>query len=465
MEIAGKLASPIEGALAAGGDPATSPLYVFGPFFRLLVPAGVASVAYGASLWLVVVTVVTVSWIYRRVLAWVADGTGGSGLSEDEFGAWAGKLAAAITITEYTLTWLVSMAALVTLLADRLPALTGDGRLAVAVFLTVTTAFLVNRGPRVAAATFGPATAGVLLLLWGLMGAVVVKTGLVLPPFEPMAFAPETIGFTLGGFARILALMTGIEVFANLVAAYSGSPSERARKAFGSLTIVMGSTTAALLILGPAIFRYADPLRGDVSVFTQMMDAVLPSGLSRIGTGIGAAVLLSACATAAQGLQNLGHGLALRHYLPESLAARNRFDVAARPVWLAAAICSLCFVLFGTREETYLALYAAGVFVLLAMTAWACVRRLRRDDGPRSLALLGALLAAGLTSLATVIVFVERFSEGAWSYLLLLPVLYGVLSWVRSQRGPPSTRCDRLGRGVACSCPGLGAPTVSSRPA
>ena len=34
---------------------------------------------------------------------------------------------------------------------------------------------------------------------------------------------------------------------------------------------------------------------------------------------------------------------------------------------------------FGTREETYLALYAAGVFVLLSMTSWAAARRLVRS--------------------------------------------------------------------------------------
>src|SRR5690242_1349547 len=121
--ISHRLANSFEGALAGGGDPATSPLYVFGPFLKLVVVAGVASVTAGASIWLVVLTVVVVSAMYRLVMTWVLDGSGGSGLSEEEFGSWAAKINAGITFVEYTLTFLVSVAALVTFISDRYPAL------------------------------------------------------------------------------------------------------------------------------------------------------------------------------------------------------------------------------------------------------------------------------------------------------------------------------------------------------
>ena len=70
------------------------------------------------------------------------------------------------------------------------------------------------------------------------------------------------------------------------------------------------------------------------------------------------------------------------------------------------AVCVLCFLVFGTHEETYLALYAAGVFILLSLTGWATVKRLLRENrrGPTlgGLATLGGvMLAALLTSGAT----------------------------------------------------------------
>ena len=49
--VSHKLKNAFEGALAGGGDPATSPLYVFGPFIRLIVVAGVILLVFPAVIW------------------------------------------------------------------------------------------------------------------------------------------------------------------------------------------------------------------------------------------------------------------------------------------------------------------------------------------------------------------------------------------------------------------------------
>ncbi len=454
--VSHRLSNSFQGALAGGGDPATSPLYVFGPFLKLIVLAGVAEVTFGASIWLVVFTVIMVSAMYRLVMRWVVDGSGGSGLTEEEFGPWAVKVNAGITFVEYTLTFLVSIAALVTFVADRLPALNTSViglpyRTLLAVLISLAIGWLVNRGPRTAARAFGPATFAVLLLLWTMIGATIWQRGFHLPSFDLRAFAPEYFHFTLGGFARILALMTGIEIFANLVAAYDGTSGERSRKAFGSLVIIMGTTCLTMLVVGPAILALADPSNLHVSVFTQTMDQLLPAPLPWVGTLIGVLVLASAAAASAQGIQNLALGLRYRHYIPASLGIRNRFDVADKPVWVEIGIVSLAFLFFGTHEETYLALYAAGVFILLSMTGWAAAKRLlrglRRSFSPGGAATLaGTVCAALLTTAATIIIFEERFFEGAWSYLLFIPLLAFVFGRFRSRLGPPEPLESHLGR-------------------
>ncbi len=454
--VSRKLSNSFEGALAGGGDPATSPLYVFGPFLKLIVAAGVAKVTFGASIWLVLLTVAVVAAMYRLVMRWVTDGSGGSGLTEEEFGGWAVKVNAGITFIEYTLTFLVSVAALVTFIADRFavlnePLILGlTGRLIVAVVLSVLTGWIVNLGPKVAARVFGPATLAVLLLLWAMNIATIWKLGLHLPPLHLKAFVPPYVHYTLAGYARILALMTGIEVFANLVAAYEGSPEEKARKAFGSLLIIMGSTGATMLITGPAIFKVADPMNEHVSVFTQTMDYLLPDPLPYIGTIIGVVVLLSASAASAQGIQNLALGLKDRHYIPPILGQRNKYGVADKPVWLEVAIVSLMFFLFGTSEETYLSLYAAGVFILLSMTSWAVMKRLLRElktsfDVAHAITLVGSGVAALLTTIATVIIFAERLKEGAWMYFVLIPLLYAAFTYFRNMLGDPHPLKERLG--------------------
>ena len=453
--VSHRLSNSIEGALAGGGDPATSPLYVFGPFLRLIVIAGVASVTFGASVWLVVVTIAMVSAMYRLVMGWVTDGSGGSGLSEEEFGGWAVKGNAAITFIEYTLTFLVSMAAMVTFIADRAPILNEailgvQYRTFVAIALSIMTGWLVNRGPKTAARAFGPATAGVLLLLWAMIIATIWQLGFHLPDIDLRAFSPEYIQLTFGGFARMLAVMTGIEVFANLVAAYDGPAKVKSNKAFGSLLIIMGSTAATMLIVGPAIFQLSDPTNNEVSVFTQTMDQLLPAPLPYIGTVIGIAVLLSASAASAQGLQNLTLGLKDRHYVPAFIGERNQFGVADKPVWIEVGLCCLAFVTLGTDEETYLAIYAAGVFILLSMTGWAVTKRLGRQiresfSGTKVALLVGTIVAALLTTGATIIIFQERFFEGAWTYFLFIPILYAVFTYFRSTLGAPSPLREQLG--------------------
>ena len=474
--VSHKLKNSFEGALAGGGDPATSPLYVFGPFLKLIVLAGVAQVTFGASVWLVILTILMVSAMYRLVMSWVTDGSGGSGLSEEEFGGWAVKINAAITFVEYTLTFLVSMAAMVTFIADRAPALNErilgiQYRTFVAVALSILTGWLVNRGPKTAARAFGPATLGVLALLWAMIIATIWKFGLHLPDFNLQAFSGEYLfEFTLGGYARMLAVMTGIEVFANLVAAYDGDEAVKSKKAFGSLLIIMGSTGATMLIVGPAIFRVADVSNAEVSVFTQTMDVLLPAPLPFIGTLIGIAVLLSASAASAQGLQNLALGLKDRNYVPAFIGRRNQFDVADKPVWIEVAICSVCFLLFGTNEETYLAIYAAGVFILLSMTGWAVIKRLigqiRQSFSIGKLGLIiGTVLAAILTTGATVIIFQERFFEGAWTYFLFVPVLYAIFSYYRNTLGDPSPIMEELGKLEESILGGLGLGQAVPAPA
>lgn len=142
--------------------------------------------------------------MYRYVMIWVIDGSGGSGLSEEEFGSWAVKINAAITVIEYTLTFLVSIAALVTFIADRFPVLNSqflslDARTFVAILFTILVGVLVNRGPVISARFFGPATAAVLILLWLMIFAVIYQRGLQLPDINLKAFSGEYVHFTLGG--------------------------------------------------------------------------------------------------------------------------------------------------------------------------------------------------------------------------------------------------------------------------
>ncbi|UCH58482.1 MAG: universal stress protein, partial [Anaerolineales bacterium] len=196
-------------------------------------------------------------------------------------------------------------------------------------------------------------------------------------------------------------------------------------------------------------------------------DQLLPDPLPYLGTLIGIAVLMSASAASAQGLQNLALGLKLRQYIPPVLGQSNQFEVADKPVWIEVGIVSLCFLLFGTHEETYLAIYAAGVFILLSMTGWAVTKRLLREVGQKFqvskiLLVAGTVVAAVLTTGATGIIFYERFFEGAWTYILFIPLLYAGFTYSRYMLGEPSPEMDYLGQLDAAQLAGFGFGQVAT---
>ena len=145
-----------------------------------------------------------------------------------------------------------------------------------------------------------------------------------------------------------------------------------------------------------------------------------------------------------------GLGLSKRNYIPAYLGQRNKFDVADKPVWLEVGLVIFIFLLAGTNEVTYLALYAAGVFVLLSMTGWAASKRLIRELGRSNsssqlLTLIGTITAATITSAATIVIFQERFFEGAWTYFIFIPILFAAFTYYRSKLGAPSPIAEQLG--------------------
>ncbi|MGD2028234.1 MAG: universal stress protein, partial [Anaerolineales bacterium] len=69
---------------------------------------------------------------------------------------------------------------------------------------------------------------------------------------------------------------------------------------------------------------------------------------------------------------------------------------------------------------------------------------------------IGTVVASLLTTAATAIIFEERFFEGAWTYLLFIPLLYAFFSYFRNRLGAPSPLMEYLGRLDAAQLAGFG---------
>ncbi len=444
--------------------------------------AGAASVVSGASLWLAALTLLVAALIYGAVIlaparrgsvAWVRNGRGGAGLSEEEFGGWAIKVNAALTFVLYVAAFLVFISAALTLIVDRLPGLASVAWLGIAgsdllgVFLAALLAWLVNNRPRRIAYVYGPATGAVLALLWTLLIAVVLLPGgpqapqLSLAAFDSL----HSLELTLNGLARLLPIIVGIEVFATLEPAFEGDEAQRSRKAFGSLLIVVSTSLAMLLLFGPAVPALVDSTQ-PASAMTQAMQQLLPAPLAWLGTIVAVVALLSVAAASAQAVQNLSLGLRSRRFAPAFLAQRNRSGVPDRPIKILLVLAAGAFLLLGAREEIYLPLIVTGSLLVLMIVSWAAWRRARREArmvqglGAQVLPLL--LLAAALfVSVVGVVVTIDGFLRGGWIYLLAAPLLYAVFHFTRRKMGSPNPLQEELGRreeamrGLAMPAPAL----------
>jgi nucleotide-binding universal stress UspA family protein len=477
-----KLRTVLQGVLAGGVLAVSAPLLSFSSFWWLMVVAGAASAVSGASLWLAALTLLAAALVYaivilapvRRASApWARNGRGGVGLSEEEFGGWAIKVNAALAFVLYAVTFLVGISAAMTFLADWLPGLNRTlllgvaGRDLLGIALAIALVWLVNNRPQRIAYLYGPVTAAVLVVIWSLLIASLLRMpGPHLPNFSAAFDSLRSLELTVAGLARLLPIIAGIEVFATLEPAFVGNDAQRSRKAFGSMAVVTVTSLLMLLVFGPVVLALADPAQ-PTSAITQVMRQLLAAPLAWLAAVVAIVALLSVAAASAQALQNLSLGLRTRRFAPDFLAQRNRAGVPDRPVRLVLWLTIGAFLLVGAREERYLPLLVAGSILLLMIVSWAAWRRARREartqqsQGARVLPL--TLLAAALfVSVAGVLVIVDGFLRGAWLYLLAAPLLFTVFHFTRRKLGSPNPLQEELGRREG-AMRGLARPIAASR--
>jgi nucleotide-binding universal stress UspA family protein len=70
--------------------------------------------------------------------------------------------------------------------------------------------------------------------------------------------------------------------------------------------------------------------------------------------------------------------------------------------------------------------------------------------------IFGTIIAALMTTSATLIIFQERFLEGAWTYFLFIPMFFFGFTYFRDRLGAPSPIMEYLGRFEAAQLAGFG---------
>jgi amino acid transporter len=435
---------PAKGIPIFGLDALSSAAYGPEAALTLLIPLGMAGVAYIVPLSCSIIVLLGIVYFsYRQTITAYPQGGGSYTVASENLGVWAGLLAAASLMVDYVLTAAVGISAGVGALISAVPSLEKYTlSLCLGILLVVT---IVNlRGVRETGGVFMIPTYLFIFCLLGMIAIGLAKAlaagGHPVPVIQPpkLTNASEAVGIwlLLRAFASGCTAMTGVEAVSNGVMAFKEPPDKWARL---TLTIVIG--ILIVMLAGIAILAKAYGIAATVpgqpgyqSVLSMLIAAVAGKGVFYwVSIASILAVLSLSANTAFADFPRLSRAIAQNNFLPHGLALRGRRLVFVQGIYALAVLAGALLIVFGGVTDRLIPLYAVGAFLAFTLSQAGMVMHWKKAGGGgsgKSMAVnaLGAI-ATGITVL---VVLVAKFTEGAWITLLLIPGLMLVMRMVKT---------------------------------
>jgi amino acid transporter len=426
---------PLKGVPIFGLDALSSAAYGPEAALTLLIPLGMAGVAY---IWPVTVGIVIllsiVYFSYRQTITAYPQGGGSYTVASENLGTHAGLLAAAALMIDYVLTAAVGISAGVGALVSAVPSLQSQTlRLCLGILILIT---LINlRGVQETGGVFLLPTYLFIACILGLIAVGVYKTLAAGGHPVPVVAPPRLTGVTttvgtwlmLRTFSSGCTAMTGVEAVSNGVMAFRDPTDKYAKQA---LTIIIAILIVMLLGIAYLVPAYGiaatDPGQpGYASVLSQLLAAVTGKGAFYwLSIGSILVVLSLSANTAFADFPRLARAIAQNGYLPHAFVLRGRRLVFAQGVYALALLTGILLIIFRGVTDRLIPLYAVGAFMAFTLSQAGMVVHWKRNRGPgaaRSMLINGiGALATGIT---TAVVLVAKFTEGAWITVLLIPSL------------------------------------------
>jgi amino acid transporter len=297
---------PLAGVSVFGLDALSSAAYGPEAALTVLIPLGIAGVGFSLPITVAVSAILTIVYFsYRQTISGYPEGAGSYTVAKQNLGTYAGLLAAAALMVDYTLNVAVGISAGIGALTSALPPLQPYTLLlCLAVLLLLT--FFNLRGLRESGLAFMPPTylfvgCLVLVVVIGIVKAF-VSGGHPQPvnPLPPPPNADEqiTLWLFLKAFAAGCTAMTGVEAVSNGVQAFKKPVVDSARR---TLTLIVAILIFLLLGIAYLVSVYritaTDPgSPGYQSILSMLTEAIVGRGIFYYVTI--AAILLVLCLSA-----------------------------------------------------------------------------------------------------------------------------------------------------------------------
>jgi amino acid transporter len=434
---------PGQGIPIFGLDALSSAAYGPEAALTLLIPLGMAGIAYIWPISLSIVALLAIVYFsYRQTIVAYPQGGGSYAVASENLGEWTGLLAAAALMVDYILTAAVGISAGVGALVSAVPSLQSH-TLVICLGILATLTLVNLRGIRETGVIFLVPTYLFVICLLGMIAIGLVKTiaasghpvPVVAPPKLMSASASVGVWLLLRAFASGCTAMTGVEAVSNGVMAFKEPTDKYARL---TLTIIIGILMvmlAGVAYLAPVygVGATAPGEPGYQSVLSQLLAAITGKGAFYwVGIGSILVVLSLSANTAFADFPRLSRAIALNGFLPHPLTLRGRRLVFAEGVYALAILTAILLTIFGGVTDRLIPLYAVGAFLAFTLSQAGMVVHWKRTGGAgaaKSMFVNG--LGAIATAITVAVVLVAKFTQGAWITLVLIPALIVLMRSVK----------------------------------
>lgn len=401
----------------------------------LLIPLGVAGLAYLVPLSLIIIAVLAVVYFsYRQTIEAYPKGGGSYTVAHQNLGMFPGLLAGSALLIDYTLDAAVGISAGVAALTSAFPALhpwTLTLCLSALGILTV-----VNlRGVRETGALFMVPTYLFLVSMSIMIGVGLFKAihsgghphAVVAPPISHGAVEAVSLWILIKAFAGGCTALTGVEAISNGVQAFHEDRVKLARRTLAIIIAALAGMLAGIAYLVKAYGIVAtDPAgKNYQSVLSMLLGAVAGrEWFYYVAISSILLILIFSANTAFADFPRVCRFIAEDGYLPTSFSNRGRRLVYSEGIVVLAVITGSLLIAFGGITDRLIPLFAVGAFLAFTMSQAGMVAHWRRERGNHARKYMFVNgVGACATGATVIIVVVAKFREGAWITLIAIPAL------------------------------------------
>jgi len=449
---------PIAGIPVFGLDALSSAAYGPEAALTLLIPLGIAGVAYIVPVSFAIIGLLAIVYFsYCQTIDAYPHGGGSYTVASENLGANAGLLAAAALMIDYILNAAVGISAGVGALVSAFPALEPHTlSLCLAILLVLT---LINmRGVKDTGSAFLIPTylfIGTLLLVIavGTVRAIAAHghpVPVVAPPRLPISASMLSLWVLAKVFASGCTAMTGVEAVSNGVMAFREPTQKNAKRTLTIIIVLLMVFLAGIAVLCRVYSIGAtDPgAAGYQSILSQLTAAVMGRGWFYYVTiaSILSVLALSANTSYAD-FPRLTRAIAQRDYLPHVFLIRGRRLMYSHGIYALVGFTGVLLVASRGVTDWLIPLFAIGAFLAFTLSQAGMVVHWKREGGPgaRHRMVINGIGAVA-TGVTLLVVLVAKFKDGAWITAILVPGLMITMSAVKRHY-------DGVARELACDRP------------